>query len=80
MGCEIPYTGLLSAPMSESILKFVLAQLAARKGQWPQIADESGISYRTLQKIGSGKIQMPRLDKVETLAEYFRKHPLPKAA
>lgn len=58
--------------MNESILGYVMDRLDAAKGQWPQIADDSGVPYRTVQKIGSGKTRSPRIDSVEKLAKYFR--------
>lgn len=60
--------------MSDSILGYVIGQLDVAKGRWPEIATESGVPYRTVQKIGSGKTRSPRIDSVEKLAKYFREH------
>jgi hypothetical protein len=60
--------------MNESILGYVMNQLDDTKGRWPQIAVDSGVPYRTVQKIGSGKTRSPRIDSVEKLAKYFREH------
>lgn len=66
--------------MNESILGYVMCQLDDAKGRWPQIAVASGVPYRTVQKIGSGKTRAPRIDSVEKLAKYFRENPDSKAA
>jgi len=66
--------------MSDSILGYVMGQLAGAKGQWPAIAEGSGVPYRTVQKIGSGKTQSPRIGSVEKLAAYFRNNSSEKAA
>lgn len=66
--------------MNDSILGFVVGELEQRKGQWPEIASGSGVPYRTVQKIGSGKIRSPRVDKIEKLAKYFRENPQRQAA
>lgn len=61
--------------MTDSILDFVVDRLDAEKGRWPEIAAASGVPYRTVQKIGSGKTRMPTLGNVEKLANYFRSQP-----
>lgn len=64
--------GLPSVSMNDSILGYVMGRLDAAKGRWPEIAAASGVPYRTVQKIGSGKTRTPRIDNVEKLASYFR--------
>lgn len=54
------------------LLSFVVGELKARRGQWPKIAEDTGIPYFTLSKIASGAIRDPGVTKVETLADYFR--------
>ena len=56
----------------ESVHDYVLGHLQASKGNWPTIAQESGVSYRTLKKIATGEIASPRVRNLEKLAEYFR--------
>lgn len=51
-----------------------MGRLDDAKGRWPEIAVASGVPYRTVQKIGSGKTRTPRIDSVEKLAKYFRDH------
>lgn len=58
--------------MSDSIYAFVLAELAGSKGKWPLVADGSGVSVRTIQKIASGEIEDPGVSHIEKLAAYFR--------
>lgn len=54
------------------MLEYVIAQLQERKGQWAVIADETGISKRTIEKIAAGLIDDPGVRKIEILASYFR--------
>lgn len=49
-----------------------MAQLAAAKGTWPLIAEATGVSNRTIQKIASGEIADPGVSHIEKLAGYFR--------
>ena len=58
--------------MIDSIHEYVVEQLQACKGQWSQVADESGVPKRTLEKIASGETADPRVKTVELLASYFR--------
>lgn len=60
--------------MNDSILGYVVGRLNEDKGRWPEIATKSGVPYRTVQKIGSGKTRAPRVDNVEKLARYFREN------
>ncbi len=57
--------------MSEQ-LAFVIKELERRKGSWPRLAVEAGVSKRTFEKIVSGNTRNPRIDTVEKLASYFR--------
>lgn len=63
----------------ESIYAFVLTQLEASKGRWPVVAEGSGVSIRTLEKIARKEIADPGVSHVEKLARYFKKQ-RPKAA
>lgn len=58
--------------MELSLHAFVMAQLAASKGTWPVIAEATGVSNRTIQKIASGEIADPGVSHIEKLAGYFR--------
>lgn len=64
--------GLVSAPMNDSIYEFVLAELDALKGAWPEVAEGSGVSRRTIEKIARKEIQDPGVSHIEKLAKYFR--------
>lgn len=69
--------------MEESLHAFVMAQLAQAKGTWPLIAEATGVSNRTIQKIASGEIADPGVSHIEKLAGYFReqsKRPSRRAA
>lgn len=54
-------------------LAFVVDELQKRKGQWPALAQASGVSKRTFEKIAHGKTKNPRIDTVERLAAYLKK-------
>jgi hypothetical protein len=60
--------------MTDSIYAFVLAELQSSKGRWPVVAEGSGVSRRTIEKIASGEIADPGVSHIEKLAAYFREH------
>ena len=66
--------------MSESIYAYVLEQLQRHKGRWPEIAEDTGISMRTLEKIARREVKDPGVSRIEKLANYFRKQPARPAA
>lgn len=67
--------------MTESIYQYVLDQLQEVKGNWPAVAEESGISLRTIEKIARREVEDPGVSKIERLAAYFRsRNPRPRAA
>jgi hypothetical protein len=53
-------------------LAYVIAELEKRKGQWPALALECGVSKRTFEKLVYRKTTNPRIETVEKLATYFR--------
>jgi len=58
--------------MQDSIYAFVLSELQNSKGRWPAVAEGSGVSRRTIEKIASGEIADPGVSHIEKLACYFR--------
>lgn len=62
----------------ESMYDFVMGRLKLAKGNWPTVADESGVSLRTLEKIARGEIKDPGVSHIEKLAMYFRDQPKPR--
>lgn len=56
----------------ESIYQFVLRGLEGSKGQWSAVAEATGVSKRTLEKIARREIKDPGVSHVEKLARYFR--------
>lgn len=56
----------------ESLYGYVMRQLAAAKGSWPKVANGSGVSLRTIEKIARREIADPGVSHVEKLAVYFR--------
>lgn len=71
-GCNNPRSGLLSQVMQESIYQFVMEQLQIHKGRWQAVADGSGVSRRTIEKIARAEIEDPGVSHIEKLAGYFR--------
>jgi hypothetical protein len=57
---------------TETLLEAVIRNLQARKGEWQVVSDESGVPYKTLQKIADRTTTDPRFSQVEKLAKYFR--------
>ena len=58
--------------MNDSIFEYVLGKLQSTKGKWSEVADGSGVSYRTLEKIARGETKDPGVLNIEKLAKYFR--------
>ena len=59
--------------MSQTLHEYVLDQLERSKGTWPEVAEGSGVSRRTLEKIARGEIADPGVSHIEKLAVYFRR-------
>ena len=55
-----------------NMLQKVIVELNRRKGQWPQIATDNGVSYSWLCKLAQGKIQNPSVVTIESLYLYLR--------
>lgn len=49
-----------------------MARLEETKGKWPQVAANSGVSKRTLEKIARREIKDPGVSHVQALADYFK--------
>lgn len=58
--------------MEQSLHEYVLEQLQASRGRWPEVAEGSGVSKRTLEKIARLEIKDPGVSHIEKLAAYFR--------
>lgn len=57
--------------MTETMYEFVLAQLEAHKGKWPEVARGSDISVRSIEKIARREWKNPGVQHIEKLALYF---------
>jgi hypothetical protein len=62
--------------METTMLEYVLVQLWAVKGRWPEIAEASGVPLRTLEKIARKESPDPRVSSVQALFDYFRSQPV----
>ena len=51
--------------------EFVLKELAAAKGNWSEVAEGSGVSKRTIEKIARREVLDPGVSLIEKLARYF---------
>lgn len=58
--------------MENTELQYVLDQLQARKGSWPQIEKDTGLDYSWLSKLSRGLIEDPGIKKIAKAARYFR--------
>jgi len=58
--------------MKQSLHQFVISRLQDAKGTWPIIAEATGVSKRTIEKIASEEIADPGVSHIEKLASYFR--------
>lgn len=56
---------------TEPMLSTVLRRLDGVKGEWPEVAKESGVPYQTLTKIACRIVADPRISTVQTLFDYF---------
>lgn len=56
----------------ESMHDYVVTQLQNAKGTWPKVAEDTGISRRTIEKIARREVADPGVSLIEKLAGYFR--------
>lgn len=59
-----------------STVTAIRSDLAARKGEWPAICRETGLSYWWLTKFAQGRIKEPGLTKIERLQAYIAANPV----
>jgi transcriptional regulator with XRE-family HTH domain len=62
--------------VNTQIYEFVIQSLARWKGHWPQVADETGVPIRTIEKIATKKTKNPGIKTCEILAAYFAEKPV----
>lgn len=58
--------------MKETLHQYVLKKLESTKGRWSEVAEGSGVSKRTVEKIARREIEDPGVSHIEKLARYFR--------
>jgi transcriptional regulator with XRE-family HTH domain len=56
----------------QPIFEYVLERLSASKGRWGEVAEGSGVSKRTVEKIARREIEDPGVSHIQKLADYFR--------
>lgn len=71
-GLQKPVNGSSIRRMEQPIYDYVLSQLELSKGRWADIAEGSGVSKRTLEKIARREIEDPGVSHVQKLHDYFR--------
>lgn len=60
-----------------NMLQYVIAQLNARKGAWPELCEVvPGVKYSWLSKLALGKIPEPSVVKIQALHDHFRANPI----
>jgi hypothetical protein len=52
---------------------YVVDQLQAVKGNWSRVAEETGISKRTIEKIARREFRDPGVSFIERLNKHFRR-------
>ena len=57
--------------MDKPIYDCVLEMLSARKGDWKQIAQGSGVPYSTLCKVAQGHIESPSVHMIQRLHDHL---------
>lgn len=57
--------------MENSMYERVMAHLEAWKGRWGEVADGSGVSKRTIEKIARKEIKDPGVSHIEALDRWF---------
>ncbi len=60
-----------------SLVSTVRTELVARKGDWPTICGQTGLSYWWVTKFAQGRIDNPGVLKLERLQEHFESNPRP---
>jgi hypothetical protein len=58
-----------------SLITSTRSELMARKGDWPEICQLTGLSYWWLIKFAQGRIEEPGVSKLEKLMEHFEANP-----
>lgn len=58
-------------PLNTPMLEDVLANLDRTRGQWPTVAEKSGVPYKTLVKIAQRETLNPGVNGVQQLYDYF---------
>lgn len=58
--------------MTESMHEYVVDQLQKHKGRWTEVAEGTGMSKRTIEKIARRETKDPGVSLVEQLARYFK--------
>jgi transcriptional regulator with XRE-family HTH domain len=62
--------------MTTSIHDYVVGQLQSAKGRWSEVAEATGISKRTIEKIARRETENPGVKHIEALAAYFERYAL----
>jgi transcriptional regulator with XRE-family HTH domain len=60
--------------MTSDLLTPTLAELAARRGYWPDICRATGLDYNWITKLAQGRISDPGVRKIQRLATHFATH------
>ena len=56
----------------EAMLDYVIRHLDDTKGRWEQVAADSGVPFKTLNKIAYRVTADPRVSTVQKLHDYFQ--------
>lgn len=56
-----------------ALMSYVVRELDKARGTWPEIARLTGVSIRTVEKIGAGLTKNPTERNRDRLVRYFRR-------
>ena len=62
-----------------SLLQNTREELNARRGDWPAVAEATGLSYSWVCKFARGRYRNPGIAHVQALADHFAANPRPQS-
>ena len=72
MYCVDPEMGLLLCRMEKPLYEFVMECFERSDYTYQEIADGSGVSRRTVEKIARREIEDPGVSNVQKISDFFR--------
>lgn len=63
--------GFSPVTTSEPIIDYLRRRLEEFRGQWPQIAKDTGVEYSIIARIARGENENPELKNIQPLLDWF---------